>query len=55
MSENEVELPAGVMVKAPKSMTVTEVELTGQLVIVRALRNIFGEIKEITMVYKRVK
>lgn len=47
------ELP--VEVTAPKNLNLFSVELTGDLVILRGQRWVFSELKDFTMVFKRIK
>jgi len=44
-----------VQIKAPKSMHIYEVEITGDLCIIRATQTLFNKFREATFVYKRVR
>jgi len=44
-----------VRVKTPKSFSLWEVEMTGDIVILRGSKQVFGEVREVSLVYKRVK
>jgi len=49
------ELEQTVRVKMPKSFSLWEVEMTGDIVILRGSRQVFGETREVSLVYKRVR
>ncbi len=42
-------------VQAPASFDLESVEMSGQLVLLRGYVNVFGKVREVTRVYKRVR